>query len=426
MRSLDIGIAGCGMAGLSAALLLHRQGHRITLYERFDEARPIGSGLMIQPTGMAVLSRLGLAQAVMAHGAQIDGLLGLNNEGETVLEAAYAHLGLLGAFGLGIHRASLFETLFGAVQEQDIVTRAGREVKGTSLAKGGRTLDFDDGGTSPPHELIVDALGVGSPLVPPTDAVLPFGALWATVDWPTGDVFDGRLLEQRYRRADRMVGLLPVGEGKAAFFWSLRGDEHADWQAEGMAAFRAEVCRLWPECEAIEPQLTESEQLTFARYAHRTSAAATGERIVHVGDSWHAASPQLGQGANMALLDAWGLAQAIRESDDLEAALRRYLALRASHVRLYQWLTRAFTPPFQSNSIWPAVFRDLFMAPASRIPPGPRLKAHLVAGLVGAQLDRMDLPLPDYETLGLVSGASPASTERASRTSSRAEALAQS
>ena len=38
--------------------------------------RPIGSGLMIQPTGLAVLRTMGLAEATIAAGARIDRLIG--------------------------------------------------------------------------------------------------------------------------------------------------------------------------------------------------------------------------------------------------------------------------------------------------------------------------------------------------------------
>ena len=55
MGDLDIAVAGCGIAGLAGALLLHRRGHAVTLYERFEQPRPLGSGLLLQPTGLAVL-----------------------------------------------------------------------------------------------------------------------------------------------------------------------------------------------------------------------------------------------------------------------------------------------------------------------------------------------------------------------------------
>ncbi|NEU34098.1 NAD(P)-binding protein, partial [bacterium LRH843] len=71
MKPIDIAIAGCGPAGLASALLLHRDGHRVTVFERFDTPRPIGSGLMIQPTGLAVLRELGLERELTAHGAPI-------------------------------------------------------------------------------------------------------------------------------------------------------------------------------------------------------------------------------------------------------------------------------------------------------------------------------------------------------------------
>lgn len=399
MQTINIAVAGCGISGLAAALLLRRQGHDVTLYERFETPQPLGSGLMVQPTGMAVLHALGLAEKAVQAGAPVDGLLGVNTEGEPVLEAAYADLSQEGVFGLGIHRASLFGVLYEAVLESGATLRTGCEVTGLQLRGEQVRVTFANGDASPPHDLVIDSLGVRSTLVPPLASELPFGALWGTVDWPDGGAFDPRLLEQRYRRADRMVGLLPVGQGKAAFFWSLRGDEYDNWQERGMAAFRSDILELWPELVPVTGQLTDAEQLTFARYAHRTTKRATAPGVVHIGDSWHAASPQLGQGANMALLDAFGLARAMEQAETLADAQKRFLALRASHVRLYQWLTWGFTPPFQSGSIWPALFRDLLMAPGSRIPPGPRLKAYLVAGLAGARLDALGLALPDYSRI---------------------------
>ena len=398
MQRYDIAIAGCGIAGLASALLLERQGHSVTMYERFDEPRPIGSGLMIQPTGLAVLAALGLAQDVVSKGAPIDALLGLNTEGEPVLEAAYGDLSIPHAFGLGIHRSDLFGTLYGAVKASRAVIKTSHEVTGSALTDGGRMLLFGDGTRSPAHDLVIDGAGLGSKLLPKLTSFLPYGALWTTVDWP-GKAFQKRILEQRYARADRMVGLLATGGGKAAFFWSLRADEYDHWKARGMAAWHEEVRSLWPACAAVTDQLHDASQLTFARYAHRTNRAPVAERIVHLGDAWHAASPQLGQGANMALLDAYALAVSMESENTLDAALQGLLARRRGHVHLYQALTWGFTPPFQSNSIWPALFRDLVMAPGSRIGPFPALKATTLAGLLGSPLEQLGLNPPNYSEL---------------------------
>jgi len=398
------------MSGLAAALLLHRQGHAVTLYERFEEPRPLGSGLMIQPTGLAVMGALGLAEETVSKGARIDALLGLNTEGEPVLEAEYRHLSIPNAFGLGIHRASLFGVLYETARAEGIVIQTGHEVEASDLAGDKRRLVFSGGHQSRPYDLVIDAAGLGSRLVPKPADNLPFGALWATIDWPAGGPFQSRLLEQRYSRAEQMVGLLPVGEGKAAFFWSLKADDYHAWQRRGLEAWRDDVCSLWPECVHLVGQFADAGQLTFARYAHRTTKEPVLERIVHIGDAWHAASPQLGQGANMALLDAYALALAIERSSDIETALRQFLHLRTNHVRLYQWMTWWFTPPFQSSSLWPAIFRDHFMAPGSRIGPLPRVKAATLSGLAGSPLEKLGLAAPDYESLGVVTTASASST----------------
>jgi salicylate hydroxylase len=402
MGDLDIAVAGCGIAGLATALLLHRQGHAVTLYERFEAPRPLGSGLMIQPTGLAVLAELGLIGEVVGHSAPIARLYGRNTHGETVLDARYADLAVPGVVGLGIHRASLFGALHHAVLATNIPIRSGREVAGTELSGSGRLLLFTDGDASPGHELVVDALGVASPLVPATNGWLPYGALWATLAWPSEGPFRADWLEQRYERARKMAGVLPTGvrrgsgRDELALFWSLRADGFERWRDAGLAPWKDEFLALWPECAGLLEHVTEPAQLTFARYAHRTHCRPVAERLVHIGDAGHSASPQLGQGANMALLDAWALAKALGESGPLDARLAAAAALRRSHVRLYQWLTALFTPAYQSDSVWPALIRDLVLAPLSRVPPGPRVQANMVAGLTGNPFEQLGLAMPGY------------------------------
>jgi len=48
---LQIGIAGAGMGGLASAIALHCAGHRVRIFDKFDQPRPVGSGLVVQPVG---------------------------------------------------------------------------------------------------------------------------------------------------------------------------------------------------------------------------------------------------------------------------------------------------------------------------------------------------------------------------------------
>ena len=394
---LDIAVAGCGTAGLAAALLLARGGHRVTLYERFEAPRPVGSGLIVQPTGLAVLRALGLAEGVVAAGARIERLFGTAEpSGRIVLDVRYHWLRAPYAVGIGIHRAALFGLLHNAVLAEGIRIETGRTVAGSTIAPDGRrSLRFGDGLASPPHDLVVDALGTASPLAPATGRRLAYGALWASLDWTDG--FDGAALEQRYVRASTMTGVLPIGRApgreraQAAFFWLLRADRLAAWRQRGLDAWKAQVRALWPATSPLLDQIADPDQLTFACYAHRTLARPAEPALIHIGDSWHAASPQLGQGANMALLDAWALAKALGEETSLQAALARAVALRRGHVRLYQALSALFTPAYQSDSRVLPFIRDHIVPPFGKMWPATRIQAAMVAGTFGRPLQRLGL-----------------------------------
>jgi len=398
MRGLNIAIAGCGPCGLAAALLLHRAGHGVTLFERFDRPQPIGSGLMLQPTGMAVLAELALLDRVAAAGSRIDRLFGKAG-GRVVLDVHYAALRGRRAFGIGIHRASLFAALYEAVLSVDISVHTGRTIAGSLVVADQRALCFADGARSARFDLVVDALGTRTPLAPATGRELAYGALWASLDWAIEGPFDRHALEQRYSRASIMAGVLPIGTPpgaagpKAAFFWSLRADRLAEWKASGLEAWKARVAKLWPDCVPFLDQIEDPAQLTFAHYAHRTLPAPVEPAMIHIGDAWHSASPQLGQGANMALLDAWALAQGLAEGATVADGMARAIRLRRRHVLIYQWLTALFTPVYQSDSRILPFLRDRLVGPLSTLWPATAIQAAMVSGLVGNPLAPLDLPI---------------------------------
>ena len=199
------------------------------------------------------------------------------------------------------------------------------------------------------------------------------------------------MLEQRYRRASVMAGVLPIGQAKAAFFWSLRADRLTAWREAGLEPWKREVRELWPACAPLLDQIVAPEQLTFARYAHRTLPAPAEPRLIHLGDAWHSASPQLGQGANMALLDAWALGLGLSRARSVDEGLRLTIALRHKHVRLYQMLTALFTPVYPSDSRIIPWLRDRLVGPLSRVWPATWIQAAMVSGLIGNPLRALEL-----------------------------------
>jgi 2-polyprenyl-6-methoxyphenol hydroxylase-like FAD-dependent oxidoreductase len=389
MRRLDVAVAGAGPAGLAVALYLRHAGHRVTIFERFERPHPVGSGLMLQPTGQAVLADLGLLDRVLKLGQRLDRLSGTDSRsGRTVLDVRYENLSA-DSFGLGIHRAALFDTLFGAVRAALIDLVGGYGVTGIDIA-GSKAWLIAGSRREGPFDLVVDALGSSSTLREQSlrsgrSRRLAYGAIWATVPW-LANGFDKCALQQRYRQSSVMIGVMPVGRQAedgpelGTFFWSLKPTDYDGLKAKGIDAWKGEVFGHWPETRLLLEPVASFEQMTLARYTHHTMGPPVAEALAFVGDSAHATSPQLGQGANMALLDAKALAVALAHEPTIADALQSYARMRRWHVRLYQMMSLTLTPMYQSDSRVLPWLRDAMVSTLGRVPPMPRVLAAMVAG----------------------------------------------
>ncbi|MCA9669119.1 MAG: FAD-dependent monooxygenase [Myxococcales bacterium] len=400
---LDVAIIGCGSAGGAAALLLARQGHRVTVYEAVDDPKPVGAGIVLQPTGLGVLHRLGLYERVVGRGAIIDRLYCRTVSGRVVIDLSYAELAP-SLFGLGIHRGALFDALFGAVRSEPGVTlRCGCPIDSFAAAGDSgrgverRWLVDARGRRHGPHELVIVADGARSQLRDDLEHLVvraaryPWGALWFVADDPGGLGFD-RTLTQVVEGTRAFLGLLPTGLGARgekpllSLFWSLHGDRVTHFRRAGLRAFREQVLRYEPRAAPIIEQVPDIDALLFAPYYDVVMSRWHWGNCVFVGDAAHATSPQLGQGANLALYDAAVLADCVAELDSpraLPEALARYTRARRAHLGFYQRMTRWLTPFFQGESRALAAMRDYGMGLSRFFAP---LRRAMVATMAGVRL----------------------------------------
>ena len=370
-----IAIAGAGIGGLAAATFCARLGHHVRLFDKFRAPAPVGSGLVVQPAGQEVLAELGVHEAARALGQEITGMTGIEiDQGRKVLDVSYGDVP-----GLAMHRASLFHVLHHAAISAgvDLVPDA------TVTAINATSLEIN-GTTEGPFDLILNATGANATLSPLQSRKLPYGAIWGTVRWPE-TAFRTDQLQQRYRRAHRMIGILPAGrlpEGQspvATIFWSLKPEDFPTWRDASLEVWKDEATALWPDMAPFLEDIHDHDQMTRATYTHGALRNPVRGRVVHLGDAAHRSSPQLGQGANMALLDAAALARALKDPD-LDIALLNYRRARRAHVWLYQSLSAAFTPQYQSDSLVLPALRDRLLFPLSQLPPLPRVLTRLVSG----------------------------------------------
>lgn len=385
---MKIAVIGCGIAGLSAACFLKADKHNVTLLEKFETPKPAGAGLLLQPTGLAVLKELGLREKIIASGSRIDFVYGTSHTNKRVIfDVKYQTLSA-DSFGLGIHRGAIFNALYEKALAAGIPIYTGSEV----VEENDGLLTCSKGQRFGPFDLVIDAQGMRSGLRRQKasikiDKEYPYGAVWACLKDEAKEFGTDTLL-QKYHSARHMIGILPVGKDPAndkhsvAFFWSLRNSDYGSWKEKPLEEWKQQVLGMWPETAPLLGQLSGHDNLTYVSYRDVILKKPYNGRVVFIGDAAHCTSPQLGQGANLALMDALALSRILREEKDIAAAIKEYARQRKRHLRFYQAASRMLTPFFQSDSRIFPVIRDYSFGALCKT---PYVKTEMVKTLAGVK-----------------------------------------
>lgn len=359
-QSLHAVIAGAGIGGLTAALVLARSGHRVTIVERAARLEEAGAGLQLSPNAVAILEQYGLLKDVMRHAMVPDALA--VRSGRNGHELMRLQLGPVAevrwkAPTLVIHRADLQRALLDMARaEKGIEIALGTEVLGfapvnqgiqTGALADGQNVRFDGDiliGADGLHSVVRERLGLGA------------------YDRP---VFSGRVAwratipaHEAPEWAMQVETNLWLGRHAHLVHYPLRGGEMVNVVAIIEDAWRgAGEDGYWST-----PGTTGEIQARFGTWHRRarTLIAAAREwrrwplfdrnpvprwsldRVVLLGDAAHPVLPFLAQGACLAIEDAAAIAAMITRhatgpNGDVNAAIKAYekeRMVRAAEIRI--------------------------------------------------------------------------------------------
>jgi salicylate hydroxylase len=307
----------------------------VTLLEQAPEIREVGAGLQITPNGMRVLAALGLADAAAHEGFRSQAVELVDGEtGSLVLRLDLMRQRPSQEFRF-FHRSDLVTLLADGARAAGVGIRLGERIDAVELGQGRPGLRTAAGDTIT-ADLLVGADGLHSRVRAALNgASAPF--FTHQVAWratlpaepgaaPVARVYmgPGRHLVSYPLRGGRLRNIVAVEERRtwAEESWSLTDDPLA--MRIAFQDFVPEV-RGWLDC-IQRPHL-------WGLFRHPVAARWHGQGAVILGDAAHPTLPFLAQGANMALEDAWVLADSLGRADSPEAGLAAYQTRREARVR---------------------------------------------------------------------------------------------
>ncbi|MDR5654206.1 FAD-dependent monooxygenase [Ruixingdingia sedimenti] len=358
--SLNIGICGGGVGGLTAAIALIRQGHRVTLHEQARAFTRIGADVNLTPNAVRALDRLGIGETLRETAARP--AFRISRTWDTGEETSRLPMGAeaeakYGAPQLTIHRGDLLRALEARVPGAAI--RLDHRVTGVS----GGTVRLADG-SSAQYDVVIGADGIHSAVrtalfgadsprftgLVSYRAVVPRAAVAAV---PNLDSFTKWWGPQ----PDVQVVVFPLTRGEEVFIFATTPQD--DWREESWTMpgdvdeLRAVYSDFHPEVRALLAAIGSVTK--SALYVRDPMPRWSSDHATLLGDAAHPMVPFMAQGACMAIEDAVVLSRALEGAGpaDVPLALRRYEdARRDRTARIQQGSLANDWMKGQGNADW--------------------------------------------------------------------------
>ncbi|MFH8569255.1 FAD-dependent oxidoreductase [Streptomyces sp. NPDC017993] len=319
-------VVGAGVGGLATALGLRRAGWAVTILERRTELERYGTAFGIHPTAQAALDRLGVGESFRARAVPYRNARIRTPQGKVMARLPLERIERkAGRPELLISRPYLIDALLAELRAfGDVPLKVGENVSDV------HALLAD-------NDLVVGADGIRSAVRAACSGGGRSGPRrLGAVAWIGVADFDSGMYGETWGPG-RFFGMTPIEPGRT------------NWYATVPEATTSQELRRMFEGwhDPIPRILAETDPATWIRYEMRHLFPALPAFVDHgkvalVGDAAHAMTPNLGQGACTAILDAEALTRAVAAHGTaaLPSALRTYDAERRRSAQRIAFASR--------------------------------------------------------------------------------------
>jgi 2-polyprenyl-6-methoxyphenol hydroxylase-like FAD-dependent oxidoreductase len=328
-HKLHVVIVGAGIAGLAAAKGLHLIGCDVDIYEQAPTLEPIGAGISLSENALNALGALDLREPVVAKAQPIHRVELLDQAGKLLHAARFRSDNTVDLQMVALHRGDLQQALLSGLPGLSI--RTGMECVGAQRTGNRVHLAFANG-EHIEADLVLACDGVHSSI---RRAVFPEArerfahyACWRAVAQGAALPFDRECLTETWGPG-RRFGLAALPEDRIYWFACCGAEQMNDPNLSKIEFGSLQA--LFADFHDPIPELlsrTPPEALIWTDIVDLVPLPSfVRGRVVLLGDAAHAVTPDLGQGAGLAIEDAAVISAQIRHHD-LEAGLREYDARR--------------------------------------------------------------------------------------------------
>lgn len=330
-------IIGGGIGGLCTAIGLRRIGIDAVVYEQTEVLSQVGAGLTIWANAIKTLRKLDLADAVIRAGSKIEHGAIRTASGRTLSRSEPGEIErLLGEPTVAIHRADLHDILLSALPAGTV--RLGTKCTGFEQGADGVTVRFA-GGHADRADLLVGADGIHSgirrQLFPEVRLRYSGYTAWRGVV-TTGDEVTLGVTSESWGCGSRF-GILRVDKERVYWFATANAPAGRTLPPGERKSSLLQRFRGWHHPVELLLESTPADEILHNDIYDLKPIERWGiGRVVLLGDAAHPTTPNMGQGACMAIESSFVLARCLSQEGDLAGALRRYETERMPRTA---WIT---------------------------------------------------------------------------------------